>query len=550
MVLPHREGAAVVSHAAAVNRLLALQECGRLRSDDRLLWTGPPGAEAQPFGALWPFLMGATLVLPDAGPDVIPRVGVTAVHPDAASAAGPLATATWHDNVRTVLVSGAALDTAALRPAGDPGSRLVTLYADEIAGYVAGRLGRPAATTVRFVAGPYDPPGDRMYRTGLVARWGADGVLDLAPGDADPRPAASPGRGAAAHSPGEGVLSALFAEVLGRPSVGAAESFFDLGGHSLLAIRLVERIRRETGIEVPVQALFRTPTAAGLAASMDDGTYRNSLDVVLPLRVTGDEPPLFCVHPASGISWVYAGLQRHLPPDRPLYGLQAPGLAQPGRMPGSVEATAADLLAQMRTVQPSGPYHLLGWSYGALVAQQLATSLRAAGEHVGTLALLDGYPGSHPPHAAVAHDDPRLLGALLRSLGYRTEGLPTPLSYPDFQALLTTESGPLAGLAAENFLALAKVYANNVMMMGSFRPAPFDGDALLFVATADKTADSPTAADWHPYIHGRLEVHQIDCDHGRLTAPGPLAEVGAVLARHLRLPPEARQISRPVRQRS
>src|SRR5205807_6296229 len=101
---------------------------------------------------------------------------------------------------------------------------------------------------------------------------------------------------------------------------------------------------------------------------------------------------LFCVHPAGGLSWCYAPLLRYLPDDIPLYGLQATGLDGTGELPESLPAMAADYLQRLRSVQPSGPYRLLGWSFGGLVAHEMARQLQAQGEQVAAMIVLDAYP--------------------------------------------------------------------------------------------------------------------------------------------------------------
>ncbi|HET9258096.1 MAG TPA: thioesterase domain-containing protein [Pseudonocardiaceae bacterium] len=98
---------------------------------------------------------------------------------------------------------------------------------------------------------------------------------------------------------------------------------------------------------------------AGLAQLLDTGAQRDAFDALLPLRAQGIHPPLFCIHPAGGLSWCYAGLLRHLSPDYPVYGLQAPALARPDTFPDTLEAMAADYAARIRTMQPAGPYHWL-----------------------------------------------------------------------------------------------------------------------------------------------------------------------------------------------
>ncbi|HET6706752.1 amino acid adenylation domain-containing protein, partial [Amycolatopsis sp.] len=184
------------------------------------------------------------------------------------------------------------------------------------------------------------------------------GKLDRA---ALPAPNVTVGGGRGPRTDRERALCALFAEVLDVPSAGVDDDFFHLGGHSLTATRLVSRIRATLGVELGVRALFERPTVAGLAERLDHAEARDSaFDPVLPLRTGGDLPPLFCVHPVGALSWSYVGLLPHLDPRRPVYGLQARGLAGDEPLPASLEEMAADYLGRLREIQPAGPYHLLG----------------------------------------------------------------------------------------------------------------------------------------------------------------------------------------------
>ncbi|MFE9749522.1 amino acid adenylation domain-containing protein [Saccharothrix saharensis] len=334
--------------------------------------------------------------------------------------------------------------------------------------------------------------------------------------------------GRAPATPAEQVLATLFAEVLGVPEVGVDDGFFDLGGHSLLATRLVARIGAEFGVRLGVRAVFEATTVAAMARRLADGPADDAPPaVLLPLRADGSAAPLFCVHPAAGVGWVYAGLLPHLP-DRPVYALQARGLSQPDARPTSLDGMAKDYLDQVRAVQPNGPYHLLGWSFGAGVAHAMAAALREEGEEVATLALLDGYPTAATGEVHSARD-PRVLAALLRSLGYPDD--PAPVSVADFAARVA--DGPLADVVPARLTDLADVFADNLTLMGEGTTAHFDGDVLFFAATADKTDLSPVPADWRAHITGDVDVHAVDCRHGDLTRPGPLAAVGAALAAHL-----------------
>ncbi|MFD7567557.1 amino acid adenylation domain-containing protein [Streptomyces tendae] len=331
------------------------------------------------------------------------------------------------------------------------------------------------------------------------------------------------------RTPYEQVVCGLFAEVLGVGSVGPEDSFFDRGGHSLLATRLVGRVRKVLGHHVPLRVLFEAPTPAALAVRLTDGGEDDSLDVLLPLRTSGSLPPLFCVAPASGLSWGYAGLLAHLGPDQPVYGLQSPGLAAAERAAGSIEELALRCLDAMRTVQGQGPYRLLGWSAGGVLAHELALRLREEGETVTLLALLDSY--LTPP--ARGDDEETLLAQFAAELGH-----PEQTGAPDRERLAAwarRADGPLASLSEAAVGRVIDTYLRTSRLLATHRPRVYPGDVHLFVAEAERDAGSPDRGagpvrSARPYVAGEIVAHGIDARHTGMIAPVSLRRIAGHLA--------------------
>ncbi|WP_327708374.1 amino acid adenylation domain-containing protein [Streptomyces sp. NBC_00464] len=369
--------------------------------------------------------------------------------------------------------------------------------------------------------------------------------------DREAFPSPSPDRhrtGRAPRNAQEALLCRLFADVLGLESVGIDDDFFDLGGHSLLAIRLMSRARARLGVAWGIRELFQYPTASGLAALVAAeegqespapvGQYDDYLGSLFCLRSQGDRTPVFCAAPAMGLSWGFTALLPLLP-ERPVYALQDPAITDEGELAPSVEAIAAHHVQRIRTVQPHGPYLLMGRSFGGLVAYEVAAQLERQGESVAFLGLLDalqlGSDGEPEPGRAEVIEQ-ESLRILLR------EGMPEapypPTRVRDRAEVVATvhhAEGPLHGLSERMLNRLVDVSANSIELSVSYRPSPYRGRLHYFAAIADPTTLSAAAKEemWKRAAPDTV-LRELDCLHRETLTPGPAAviveELSLVLA--------------------
>ncbi|WP_422393457.1 alpha/beta fold hydrolase [Mycetohabitans endofungorum] len=315
----------------------------------------------------------------------------------------------------------------------------------------------------------------------------------------------------------ETTLATIWAELLDVKQVGRHDSFFALGGHSLLAMRLINRVRTALGVDLAIRTLFEAPTLAGLARHLvkRDGIQENSFSVLLPLKPTGSRPALFCIHPGFGLSWSYMGLSNYLHPDQPLYGLQARGFDGTSPLASTLDEMVSDYLEQMRRVQPTGPYCLLGWSLGGNVAHSMAVRLEHQGEKVALLALLDSTPFAGK---AFGGQENQIDQAMVRD------------------AFADHYGNELVSAMDEHLLENTEEIAkNNVRIVRDYSPSQYGGDALLFRATvAEAEGGMLVSPDvWNPYVRGNIEVCNVHCSHGEMLKPESTALIGPILARKL-----------------
>ncbi|MFF7992617.1 amino acid adenylation domain-containing protein [Kitasatospora xanthocidica] len=329
-----------------------------------------------------------------------------------------------------------------------------------------------------------------------------------------PAPASSAGGPAAAglvdqdtpEDPRVAVLVRLFAQELGLDRAGPDDSFFELGGHSLLATRLIGRIRALLGVEIGITTLFEAPTAAGLAARLDEAPTDPYANVIELRRGPASSRPVFCIHPIGGLSWCYSSVLPHLERDQPVYGIQVTESHGRFKAVESLDALARRYADLITATHPDGPYVLMGWSLGGVLSYEVARLLEASGRTVDLVVLYDAWPYERPV-------TPEELDG-------------------DFAAWVTGEviAGPTAdgALDARQSRALVRAAKGVAALLGPPHPDGYHG-RVLSIAAAKTVAERGSAAQaWQPYLTA-AEHHVVDSDHDAMMTAAVLEQSGPLV---------------------
>ncbi|MEZ2236929.1 amino acid adenylation domain-containing protein [Microcoleus sp.] len=314
------------------------------------------------------------------------------------------------------------------------------------------------------------------------------------------------------RSPTESTLAQIWAATLNRDRVGIRDNFFDLGGDSLLAVRLIDRINQQFQRDLPLSSLFLNPTVELLANTLSLGKNSLTNSPLVAINSQGSKPPFFCVHPIFGVVFPYYKLAAELGRDQPFYALQPRGIEGECSPLTSIEDMAAFYIAAVREVQPQGPYFLGGWSFGGLVAFEMAQQLQKAGDTVALLAILDTL-APIPANQISFWDGCKFL--LTTALG---SVWPFLLDYFRLLAAADHFSGKsLIGRIAQLnkvIQPIFRVFQANSKATLAYAPPTYDNQITLVRSTSQTTTgDRDFTLGWNQLTTDKLEVIRVPGNH-------------------------------------
>lgn len=355
----------------------------------------------------------------------------------------------------------------------------------------------------------------------------------------------------------ETLVSNVFAEVLGRERVSADGDFFALGGHSLLAARAVALLSRRSGVQLPTQTFYVTPTVAALAQRLGEVSQETleasrvapstveppavpgriqpavkARDCMVPLNPGGKLPPLFCPHAVSGSPFSYGAMARMLGPDQPVYGFEAPGLdgeTEPTADMGRLAALYNDELVAM---QPDGGICLAGWSMGGFLVFEMARQLVVDhGREVALVAMLDPDPPGPYHDADELEVAQRFAHELASMSGGEEPAIDPGLLSLDETTRLRVVGKALVGAGLmpadvpETFVRNRyAVFRANMLSLYKYQPPPYPG-TIVHIGAEESVS---TAPGWSEHARDTQTI-VVSGGHYSMFAPANLPSlVGAL----------------------
>lgn len=318
----------------------------------------------------------------------------------------------------------------------------------------------------------------------------------------------------------------IWAGIFGISSVGIHDDFFDLGGHSLLAVRMAARMERAFGIEVPLYAILEKPTIAELAAFLEQdepAAEENARHTLVPLQTGGGLAPLYWIPGGRAISvMALREVSLLIGSDRPVYGVES-RLPQPGEAFLTVPERAREYIELIQKRQPHGPYLLVGFCMGGMVAFEMAQQLKRDGHEVSFLGMVQAtMPGFPAPGLQSRRMHLARNWYMIRTIGEfgvaRVAGGLLGYSRQKRQQVLDRVAALLTGWVSTSSQLPEETQRVNSHVMYAYRPAPYPGYIHMFLARdCYESAGIPAALDprrrWQDIATSGGDVHVLPGNH-------------------------------------
>jgi len=344
------------------------------------------------------------------------------------------------------------------------------------------------------------------------------------------------------NSPTEKVLYKIWQELLGIPDLSIHDDFFELGGHSLIAVNMMSKIDQQIGRKVPLAALLKHATIHQLGQLLDQQAEATFNDSLVPIKTTGNKPPLYLIHGGGLHVLMFQTLAANMDAEQPIYALQAKGLNGEGNALNRIENMAAHYIAEIQKINPDGPYALAGYSFGGLIAFEMAKQLKAANKKVLMLSVFDTV--IKPELTDFEHSFAEKITTLGKKVAWNLKDMVNNpkgnLSYRKYVYQRRFNNWKLKFFkegkvhTTNKDIRLANIVnQSNFEAWRNYQITPYSGDLYLFRAAERRFfIEDKIFLGWTPFIKGKIHTLDVPGDHLSLFNP-PNGKTFAIILQEL-----------------
>jgi len=308
-------------------------------------------------------------------------------------------------------------------------------------------------------------------------------------------------------------LESIWKELLAVQEINQQHDFFELGGNSLLAIRLAAKIQSDLTVTIDLGELLQYSIFEGqleLLGRKEESVPAETKSIVGIKNITSNGQPLFLVHPIGGSVFCYNQLAKGMNPNTPVYGFHATG-----NIDSDVVKMAKKYIKEMKTIQPFGPYCIGGWSFGGIIAFEMAQQLEQAGEKVEELFLIDSYFHSEGYQFENAHET-EIFEKFLKDITYQKGG--TPIKRSSMEQMMTEAvSNNLfpAEITLPSINKMLEVFKNNCIAFSGYKATHQVNckTQLLIAKNSSYIGSERQMKMWDNWLLGQVKYHSIEGDH-------------------------------------
>lgn len=335
-------------------------------------------------------------------------------------------------------------------------------------------------------------------------------------------------------------LTQIWEKILGIPKIGIRDNFFELGGSSFAAVRLFTDIEKQFGKNFPLSTLFQIQTIEAFAKILAQEEWTASWSSLVPIQPKGSKTPLFVIHAVGGNVLDYSDLARCFGEDRPVYGLQSVGLDGKQEPLTTVADMASYYLKEIRIIQPQGPYLLFGYSFGGVIAFEMAQQLYAQGDKIGFLGVCDlDSPNTFRESELSLSSSLKVhfrnisqTKGISAKLQYLQDRLSYRSIYKIYKNYMNQEFSKIEATPPEFLL---KLFSTNSQSHKDYTAKIYPGSLTLFrckIQSIDHYSNPDLG--WDKIIGEKVNIHYISGSHFELMKPPKVSAIAKEIDRYLK----------------